>query len=58
MSLGEDAKYGIPLNAPNTSCTSSLSGLNKSNAWHTERQDLERFQVEPDSESKAYDTVK
>ena len=58
MSLVEDAKSGIPLNTPNTSCTSSLSGLYKSNAWHTEKQDLERFWGEPDSESEAYDTVK
>ena len=58
MSLVEDAKSGIPLNAPNSSCTSSLSGLYKSNAWHTEKQDLEHFRDEPDSESEAYDTVK
>ena len=58
MSLVEDAKYGIPLNAPNSSCTSSLSGLYKYNAWHTEEQDLERFQAEPKSESQAYDTLK
>ena len=58
MSLVEDAKSGISLNAPNSSCTSSLSGLYKSNAWHTEKQDLERFRAEPDSESEAYDTVK
>ena len=57
MSLVEDAKYGIPFNAPNSSCTSSLSGLYKSNARHTEKQDLERFRAEPDSESKAYNTV-
>ena len=57
MSLVEDAKSGIPLNAPNSSCTSSLSGLYKSNAWHTEK-DLERFRAEPNSESEAYDTVK
>ena len=58
MSLVEDAKSGIPLNAPNTSCTSSLSVLYKSNAWYTEKQDLERFRAEPDSESEAYDTIK
>ena len=58
MSLVEYTKSGIPLNAPNTSCTSSLSGLYKSNAWHTEEQDLERFQAEPNSESEAYDTLK
>ena len=58
MSLVEDAKYGIPLNASNSSCTSSLSGLYKSNAWHTEKQDLEHFHTEPDNESEAYDTVK
>ena len=58
MSLVEDEKCGIPLNAPNSSCTSSLSGLYKSNAWHTNKQDLERFWAERDSESEAYDTVK
>ena len=58
MSLVEDAKSGIPLNAPNTSCTSNLSGFYKSNAWHTEKQDLERFRAEPDSDSEAYNTVK
>ena len=58
MSLVEYENFGIPLNAPNTSCTSSLSGLYKSNAWHTEKQDLERFRAEPDSESEAYDTIK
>ena len=58
MSLVEDEKSGIPLNAPNTSCTSSLSGLYKSNAWHTEKQYLKHFRAEPDSESKAYNTVK
>ena len=58
MSLVEDAKFGIPLSAPNSSCTSSFSGLYKSNAWHIEEQDLEPFQVEPNSESKAYDTLK
>ena len=58
MSLVEDAKSRIPLNAPNTSCTSSLSGLYKYNAWHTKKQDLEHFWAEPDSESEAYDTVK
>ena len=58
MSLVEDAKSGIPLNAPNSSCTSSFSGLYKSNAWHTEEQDLEHFQAEPNSESEAYDTLK
>ena len=58
MSLVEDAKSRIPLNAPNGSCTSSLSGLYKYNAWHTEEQDLERFQAEPNIESKAYDTLK
>ena len=56
MSLVEDAKSGIPLNAPNSSCTSSLSSLYKSNAWHTEKQDLEHFWAEPDSEG--YDTIK
>ena len=39
MSLVEDAKSGIPLNAPNSSCTFSLSDLYKSNDWHTEKQD-------------------
>ena len=39
MSLVEDAKSSIPLNAPNSSCTSSLSDLYKSNDWHTEKQD-------------------
>ena len=39
MLLVEDAKSGILLNAPNNSCTSSLSGLYKSNAWHTEKWD-------------------
>ena len=39
MSLVEYAKYGIPLNALNSSCTSSLSGLYKSSAWHTEKRD-------------------
>ena len=39
MSLVEDAKSGIPLNAPNSSCNSSLSGLYKYNAWHTQKQD-------------------
>ena len=39
MSLVEDAKYGITLNSPNSSCTSSLSGLYKSNAEHTEKRD-------------------
>ena len=58
MSLVEDAKYGIPLNAPNSSCTSSLSGLYKSNACHTEKQDLKHFQAEPNSESEDYDTLK
>ena len=58
MSLVEDAKSGIPLNTPNTSCTSSLSGLYKSNAWHTEEQDLEHFQAETNSESESYDTLK
>ena len=58
MSLVEDAKFGIPLNAPNTWWTSTLSGLYKYNAWHTEKQYLERFWGEPDSESEAYDTVK
>ena len=58
MSLVEDAKSGIPLNAPNSSCTSILSGLYKSNAWHTEKQYLERFHAEPNSESEAYDTLK
>ena len=58
MSLVEDAKSGIPLNAPNSSCTSSLSGLYKSNAWNTEEQDHEHFQAEPNSESEAYDTLK
>ena len=58
MSLVEDAKSGIPLNAPNSSCTSSLNGLYKSNAWHTEEQDLDHFQGEPNSESKSYDTLK
>ena len=58
ISLVEDPKSGIPLNAPNTSCTSSLSVLYKSNAWHTEKQDLEHFRAEPDSESEAYDTIK
>ena len=58
MSLFEDAKSGIPLNAPNSSCTSSLSGLYKYDAWHIEKQDLERFQAEPNSEFEAYDTVK
>ena len=58
MSLVEYTKSGIPLNAPNTSCTSNLSGFYKSNAWHTEKQDLERFRAEPDSDSEAYNTVK
>ena len=60
MSLVEDTKYSIPLNAPNTSCTSGLSGLYKSNAWHTKKQDLEHFLAEPDSESesKDYNTIK
>ena len=58
MSLVEDAKYGTPLNAPNSSCISSLSGLYKSNAWHIEEQYLECFQAEPNSESEAYDTLK
>ena len=58
MSLVEDEKSGIPLNAPNSSCTSSLSSLYKSNAWHTEKQDLEHFQAEPNSGSEAYDTLK
>ena len=39
MSLVDNAKSGIPLNAPNSSCTSSLSGLYKYNAWHTEKRD-------------------
>ena len=58
MSLVEDAKSNIPLNAPNSLCTSSLSGLYKSNDWHTEEQDLDRFQPEPNSEFEAYDTLK
>ena len=58
MSLVEYTKSGIPLNAPNTSCTSCLSDLYKCNAWHTEKQDLERFRAEPDSDSEAYNTVK
>ena len=58
MSLVEYTKSGIPLNAPNTSCTSNLSGFYKSNAWHTKKQDLEHFPDEPDSESEAYDTLK
>ena len=58
MSLVEDAKSGIPLNAPNSSCTSSLSGLSNSNAWHIEQQDLENFQAEPNGEYEAYDTLK
>ena len=58
MSLVEDAKSGIPLNAPNSSCTSSLSGLYKSNAWHTEKQYIKCFRDEPDNESEAYDTIK
>ena len=58
MSLVEDAKYGLPLNALNSSCTSILSGLYKSNASHTEKQDLEHFRAEPHNESEAYDTVK
>ena len=39
MSLVEDAKSGIPLNAPNSSCTSRLSGLYKYNAWNIEKRD-------------------
>ena len=39
MSLVEDAKSGIPLNATNSSWTSRLSGLYKSNAWNTEKRD-------------------
>ena len=58
MSLVEDAKSSIPLNAPNSSCTSILSGLYKSTAWHTEKQDFERFRAEPDSESESYNIVK
>ena len=58
MPLVENEKYGIPLNAPNSSCTSSLSGLYKSNAWHTKEQDIECFQAEPNSESEAYNTLK
>ena len=58
MSLVEDAKSGIPLNAPNSSCTSNLSDLYKSKAWHTEEQDFKHFQAEPNSESETYDTLK
>ena len=52
MSLVEDAKSGILLNTPNSSCTSSLSGLYKSNAWHIEEQDLERFRAKLNGESE------